>query len=45
MKLTGKNPDFVVLFSTYTQAYTVYYKNKFLIGNKYQYRDIASYLN
>ncbi len=44
MTLIGKNTDFVVEFDCAAQAYTVFYKNKFLI-KKHQYADIKSYLN
>ncbi len=41
--LIGKNTDFKVTLSH--GIYTVYYKGKFLIGNKHKYIDIQSYLN
>ncbi len=43
--LIGVNPDFVVVYDPQYCVYDVYYKGKFLIGNKYRYREIASYLN
>lgn len=45
MKLIGKNTDFTAIFDTTAQCYTVYYKGKFLIGNKYKYSEIKSYLD
>ena len=43
--LTGKSPDYEVLFNSDTQEYTVYYKNQLLIGKKYKRSDIQQYLN
>jgi hypothetical protein len=45
IKLTGKNTDFVVLFSADTQTYTIYYKGNFLLGGFYKYRQIKPYLD
>ncbi len=47
MILVGKNElmDFSVYFNANYQTYSVYKGNKFLIGNKYRFADIQSYLN
>ena len=40
----GQKDDFVVYFNSNTQAYTVYKDGKLLIGNKYRFTDVKSYL-
>lgn len=42
MILVGKKDDFEVYFNSYTQAYK---DGKFFIGNKYQFKEVKSYLN
>lgn len=45
MELTGKNKDFTVTWNCVKQSYTVFYKGKVLIQNKYKFSDIQSYLD
>ena len=42
--LIGENDGFEVYFDCYTQTYTVYKDKKFLIGTKYKFSDVKSYL-
>jgi hypothetical protein len=43
--LLGKNKDFFANFNPSTQSYTVFYKGKMLVRNKFSYSEIKSYLN
>ena len=43
--LVGENKRFKVYFNSSNQEYTVYIDEKFLIGNKYKFSDVQSYLN
>jgi len=45
MTFTGKNTDFTAIFDCNQQCYTVYYKGKVLVTNKYRFREIKSYLD
>lgn len=44
LKFIGEKDDFTVYFDPIHQTYSVYKDGKFLIGNKYKYSDIRSYL-
>lgn len=41
----GEKGEFVVYWSAQSQSYTVLYKGKFLIGNKYRFSEVKSYLD
>ena len=45
MKLVGKNKGFKVFFDCTNQVYNVFKDNKFLIGNKFRFRDVKCYLD
>lgn len=45
MKLVGNNKEFRVYFNANDQTYTVFKNGKFLIGNKYKFSDVKSYLD
>ena len=45
MLLVKENKGFVVYFNANTQSYSVYKDGKFLIGNKYKFSDVSSYLD
>jgi len=45
MTFIGKNTDFKVVWNCSKQRYTVYKNDKFLIGNKYKFSDVKSYLD
>lgn len=45
MIMIGKNTDYKIVFNCESQAYTVYYKDNFLIGNKFKFQDVKSYLD
>lgn len=45
MKLIGKKDDFEVYFDTNIQTYSVFKGGKFLIGDKYKFRQVKSYLD
>ena len=41
----GQNKGFEVYFDANTQSYSVFKDGKFLIGNKYKFSQIKSYLD
>jgi hypothetical protein len=45
--LVRNNPKtgFSVYFNAHNQTYTVFKDGKFVIGNKYRFRDVKSYLD
>lgn len=43
--LIKENKGFEVYFNANTQSYSVYKDGKFLIGNKYKFSDVSSYLD
>ncbi len=45
MILVAKNKGFSVYFDTNSQTYSVFKNNKFIIGNKYKFSDVKSYLD
>lgn len=45
MIMIGKNKDFKVVWYCELQTYSVWYKDKVIMANKYRYRDVESYLN
>lgn len=45
MILIGENKGFQVYFNSNTQSYTVIKDGKFLIGNKYRFKEVKSYLD
>lgn len=45
MFLVGENKGFEVYFNCEKQVYTVYKDDKFLIGNKYKFSEVKSYLD
>lgn len=42
--LVGQKNCFKVYFDCSSQSYIIYKDDKFLIGNKYRFRDVQSYL-
>jgi hypothetical protein len=45
MILVKENKGFAVYFDTNTQTYLVFKDGGFLIGNKYKFSDVKSYLD
>ena len=45
MKKIAENNGFEIYFDCDRQEYTVFKDGKFLIGNKYKYSDVKSYLD
>ena len=45
MILVKENKGFKVYFNANTQSYSVFKDNKFLIGNKYKFSEVKSYLD
>lgn len=45
MKLIKENKGFAVYFDTNKQTYSVFKDGKFLIGNKYKFTQVKSYLD
>lgn len=45
MFLVKENRDFAVFFDCNTQSYTVFKDGKFLIGNKFKYSQVKSYVD
>lgn len=45
MILVNENKGFAVYFDANTQTYSVFKDGKFLIGNKYKFSQIKSYLD
>jgi hypothetical protein len=45
MILVGSNKGFSVYFTVNAQTYTVFKDGKFLIGDKYKFREVKSYLD
>jgi hypothetical protein len=45
MILVGENRGFEVYFSPNNQKYTIFKDGKFLIGDKYRFRDVQSYID
>ena len=45
LKLVGNKNGFHVYFDCDNQVYTVFKDGKFLIGNKYKFSDVKSYLD
>lgn len=45
MKLIGTKDDFQVFFNCNTQSYSVFKAGKFLIGNKFKFSQVKSYLD
>ena len=44
MILVKQNNDWSVYFNPNSQTYSVYRNDKFIIGNKYRFRDVKSYV-
>ena len=44
MILVKQNKDWSVYFDSNSQTYSVYRDDKFIIGNKYRFRDVKSYV-
>jgi hypothetical protein len=42
--LVGENKGFKVYFNSNNQEYTVFKNGKFLIGSKYKFSEVKSYL-
>ena len=45
MILVKQNKGFEIYFNANTQSYSVFKDGKFLIGNKYKFSDVKSYLD
>lgn len=45
MILIGSKNDFQVYFKVNTQSYSVYKNGSYIIGNKYSFSDVKSYLD
>lgn len=45
MELIGYKNDFEVWFNARAQLYSVYHKDKFLIGGKTKFSEVAIYIN
>ena len=45
MILVKENKGFKVYFNTNTQSYSVFKDDKYLIGNKYKFSEVKSYLD
>jgi hypothetical protein len=45
MILVGENKGFQIYFDCNNQVYNVFKDSKFLIGKKYKYSDVKSYLD
>lgn len=45
MILLKENKEFQVYFNVNTQSYSVFKDGKFLIGDKYKFSDVKSYLD
>jgi hypothetical protein len=44
MVVVSENKGFQIVFDAYTQTYTVYRDGKFIIGNKYRFVDVSTYV-
>lgn len=44
MRLITNKGDFKIYFNCNTQSYSVYYKDRFLIGNKYKFSEVKTYV-